>query len=682
MTYIIPSQSTKQLRQLNTGDLSGELFVTKNINLDEEGYIKLAPTAVSFYSTANDADFDTADVLFTTDEATWAVSSEMFVASNIGGSNQTVTDRGGDTNAPSGGVEEDGIFFNDTEVVSSGTGIKYISGATTWTTVGLSLSSSFPTSMALFDGANGLMVGNNNTVQLVNTSWSSVVTLTIPNIYAVTSVCANGSRAYIGTRHKANGEARMFLWDGVSTAADQSYPCGSFEISSIKPYGSSVVALTSSGQLLRFNGGGFEELAQLPPYITQREWANASNEYSRVSNRGLDVDGNLVYIILSSTYESTIYYDGRFLSGVWVYDPKIGLYHKHGASRTSVRFETIATSDVDISTNVITVTTAPETGDEIFYEADSGATIGGLKDLTRHFAIKTSSTTFKVADTYADAIANIAINLTSTGNSSQEFFFFTHRDYGNTWSIDGRQAITTITSNLGSRISGRYIFTSGTYNDDASADVTVWNTTYDFLSNRGYFITPRLNSYDILDNTVNVGIKYKPLKDGDKIIVKYKTQQYDLISSNIPYGDTGSIKGTWTDSNTFTTTRNLSDVAVGDEVEIVSGIGAGYLVHIESISESSGTYTVNLTETVPPASSGEKMDFVIDRWTKIFEIENDTSSFEANVNNEKGFAVFPIVSDGTFLQLKVELRGVEVTIEELQVNNKPILGIERVLTTS
>lgn len=666
MTYIIPNQSTKELKQPNSSDLAGSLFVTKNINLDDEGYIKLSPPAVAVMTTDNDADFDTCDSLFVADNEVFFNSSNVFSEGDIAYS--PFTDRGSDTDVPTPGAEEDGIYFNDVEVISDGANIFYRSASTTWTAVSTSLTTSVPTALGIFDNLNSLVVGNNNTVKLVNTSWAvSATVLTLAPDYIVTSVDSNGDVIYIGTRHKGNGEAKLFLWDGAGTTFTASYGAKTFEISSVKAYGSSVVVVTSLGQLLRFNGGGFDELANLPSYYFTEEWADSSNDNSRISNRGMVVDGDLIYIRLDSRNESKIEsYKPYFPGGLWCYDPKVGLYNKSTPSYTRITSDTILTGDVNTTTDVITVSAAPVTGTPVLYDHVGATSIVGLQEGKLYYVIYVSATTIKLATSKANADAGTAINLTGTGNSSQVLLFYTPNDYGWSYAFN-RGAVGIMTSSLfDSYYSGRIVYTADLFaKTTAGTEKTVANVHNFLLPNRGYFITPRLYSSNIEDSFPKLYIKTKPLNTDDEIVIKYKV--VDKVDYPIGLRDTTTIggwTGTWTDTNTFTTTRDMSRVVAGEEIEIIAGVGAGFLAHISSISEAGGTYTVNLDESFIWAAASDIMYFTVDNWTR-----TETTLTSSTDTNANGYFEVPLAEKGSFIQVKVELRGIDVTIAELQIYN-------------
>jgi len=663
--FIIPNQQTKKHSQTNKSDLSGTIYQSKNINLDQEGYIKLADATFAQYSTTDSADFDDADAMLASDDEIFINSDEEFSGTAGLGA---LTNRNGDTNKTTPGVEQDVTYFNGTEVVSDGANIDYRSDTTEWTTVDVSggaYDAGNPTALCVYDNANVLAVGNSNVVKFINTSWAVETTvLTLPVGYRVTSMACIGNSLFIATRNVSGLESRFFITNSVQTTYDYSYPTGSFELPSIKTFKSSIIGINSLGQLIRFNGGGFDVLATLPIYNTDLEWADALNDYSRVSNRGITIDGDLIYVNLSSVVEA-----GRFkmlpgfLSGVWCYDDSNGaFYHRYSPSYSTIK--TITNPTVDATLNTFTGGAGSfdgcVTGMPVFYSA--AAEIPELREGGRcYFLIKDSSTVCKLASTYADAIAGTAIDISATGTTNVLTVIKTN-DYGSGYH-DNRAAIVTLNSKLfDSDYVGRICMTANLMVKQATTDTTVFCPTSPYLPNRGYFVTPRLNSQEATDKFNTFSLKFKPLDTDDKIVVKYKTQdRLNFPKTSLQFGTTTKWKGTWTDTDSFTTTSDLSGVVAGDEVEIIAGVGSGITAHVSSITYLTGTYTVNLDETFPFAVANDIFYFVVDNWTKLTTIDSTNTDhyYQTQLGNE-----------GKFIQVKVEMRGIGLTIEELQINNK------------
>lgn len=666
MTFIIPNQQTKKIRQLNKGDLLGELFITKNIDLREQGKIKLSHATIATMTTDNDSAFSTADSMFSSETSLYLNSQELFDSATNNVTLDTFFSRTdqGDTNPPAPSVEEYGIYFNGKEVVSSGTSVRYRSAPTVWTTIGtVTLNSSYQTSMAVFDTFNSLLIANYNQILMIDTSWVTTRTLTIPSSYTIDSIAVNNNICYIATRHIAGLEAKLFVWDGTSTAWSGNYGVNTFEISSVKKYGGSVALITSKGKLLQFNGGGFDELAQLPIAFSDNIWGDTTNNNSVISSCGMVVDGEKIYIRLSSQLPTNInYYDSYFVSGTWCFTPDNGLYCIHTPTYTTVLKKSIDTSAVNITTNIITTTAVPITGTPVIYDAISSPSIGGLIDNKLYYTIKISSTEFKLATSLANSLAGTAIDLTGTGNAFQSFYFLLINDYG--WSKANNRGAVEVVSGLAPNqlFAERLVFTADLgAKTNMSTKKTVFNVVNPQLHNRGYFILPKLNSSNNEDNYNLFSIKYKPLKEEDSILIKSRTRNRLNLPFNSISNTTANV-GTWVDTNTFTTTLDMTDAIVGDEIEIIAGVGSGFLSHIESLSNNAGTWTINMTDSFMFAVANDTMYFSVDNWTLIKTI---TSINSTGVDYDE----FNIDDYSKFIQFKIELRGTDVTIEELQVKN-------------
>lgn len=182
--------------------------------------------------------------------------------------------------------------------------------------------------------------------------------------------------------------------------------------------------------------------------------------------------------------------------------------------------------------------------------------------------------------------------------------------------------------------------------------------------NRGYFVTTILPIQDVEALIEGLWVKFKRFVDtGNRIVVKAR-----VVDPKVPItADQASTQmvvqatGTWVTTTTFTSVVPTGVVA-GDEVEVLNGNGATCLFHISTLSatpDTSATITVTVDEALPTLNASGKRGalFRFDNWTKIGTISSTT------VGNQK----LPIPSSlqGEFLQLKVELRGYEVEIDEI-----------------
>jgi hypothetical protein len=642
--------------QPNNSDVNGNIYATKNISFDEEGYLKLSDGV--YKVTSSDEDFEDVDSMFKSDIGVFMLSDDLFRFSRaeIG---TTITNVTTADSAPTPGVEDDGIFFNDTEVVSDG-GTAYWNDDGTWTEItGTSLpTGATPTCMEVFDEKNSIMIGKGNEVAIVNSSWTAGTNLVLPADYMVTSLLAIGATAYVATRHEANGDAKLFLWDGAGADANAAYSVGTFELSTIKSYQSAPAGVDSLGRFIRFNGGGFDIIASFHPYYTSYEWADAQNEYSILSNRGMAVDGDIVYFNITPTLEDN---KNRYLpnvpGGLWCYDPKIGLYHRNSQTKTFFTLDSTQSGDVNTTTDVITLTTAPATGEILYYDQGS-LTIGGLPDHTFYFAINVSSTTIKLAKTYADAIAGNAIDLTSVSGSNGNFYIMTRNDWGDSYTRN-RTSVLVLNSNLfNSDNAQRIIYANAIENKSATDDYGI-SVMQPLIEARGYFVTPKMFSPNIEDSFNTITLRYRPLKQGDEIRIKYRNQ--DIKNTQINVAESGGGRITWTSTTTFTTALDWSEVEEGWEVEIIGGQGAGHIAHVSEISETSGTYTVTLDDACSVVANTDKARAIAQNWTYL-----DTIDY----TYDKNWKSIPVDQPSSWIQVKVELRGRGVTIEELRVDSR------------
>ncbi len=126
-----------------------------------------------------------------------------------------------------------------------------------------------------------------------------------------------------------------------------------------------------------------------------------------------------------------------------------------------------------------------------------------------------------------------------------------------------------------------------------------FDDTNDTLAKVAYFITTKLfagaTKQAILDYFTKVYAIHEPfLAAGNKIAVKYR-----------PYSDVpleGNI--TFTSTTTFTTTVSMTNYNVGDEVEILAGLGAGVPNRIALAPvNNSGTWTVTVEDAYTGATS-------------------------------------------------------------------------------
>lgn len=660
--------------QPNNSDKFGNLWATKNVNLDSEGYIKLSPRTVNMFddsgnvANSSDDDFDISVAFgrFSNGRFYLATTDEPFdiTISNTG---KTIVEDTGSNN-PSLDVKSHGCWWQNKFHVSTTTTVTYKDPSSgNWTANAITgLSSSYRHWLTVFKNRNQLCVSNGNVVKQYDTSYSNTTDLTIPSDFEVIGMAYNNNKLGIITRLGSdssgqNGEAFFFWWDGATTQANFGTSVGAYSCIGIVPYKSSFVIITYAGELLYFNGGGFDKLAEFPFYFEENRIGDLLNfqSYGDI----MQVDGDVIYINivwdLSRVGKKQQSYLVNNPSGVWCYDPKVGLYHRYSPSISKAYLHSIASANVNTSTDLFTTSvTIPETGNPVLL---TSGTVGGIKQNTVYYVIRVSSTTFRLSETREEAIAGAYIDITSA-DTDQYFWMFDIVDYGATSGVI-TGAVTLYGSS--SRIYRDVVF-GGRYNNTSLNNLIVLCSATPFLEARGHFILPKVFSQSVEDQAKKVFVKFKPLDTNDKILVKVKTRfPFNLQAAS----EDDSQSFIWTGKNGGYTTVDLADAKTyfdtyGNaslELELISGAGAGQAVQVTDINydSTSGRYSLELAEDVVGASAGLESLFSLDNWEVLSTI--------TNAKNDDGYAEVLIGKSSKVFQIKVELRGYETTIEELHI---------------
>lgn len=222
-----------------------------------------------------------------------------------------------------------------------------------------------------------------------------------------------------------------------------------------------------------------------------------------------------------------------------------------------------------------------------------------------------------------------------------------------------------------SGVSTRNLLAGGIINTTATAgnQAGIWllEAPTSTTLTRGHFITQFISSDGIKDFWDILWLRFRRLMTaGSSIIVKGRGVRPLVLANRRPL----SATITWTSTTTFTLTLAAADdsLSVGDEVEVLNGVNAGYLAHITTISGNhAAIQTITIDETVTTASSTSTARF--ERWKKLGTITS-TSVYEQFVNTG---------IDSSFIQFKVELRGLanEMEFTEMIANHEPSINIKR-----
>lgn len=673
MTARFPIDSQGKWYQNNKSDRFSSIYYTRNINLNENGYIKMSPRTISIMDEATNGDFGVPLAIGRSSQGEYlvATSSNANFNATISTTANTWSENSG-TTEPTLTPESHACWYQGLWHATTTTAVisrPYSGGSNqTWTSRITGLTSGVRHYLSVFASRITLCISNGNTVKQYTSAYAADTTLTLPSDYEVIGMAYNNQNMGIITRlgttsASQNQESRFFLWDGTTTGFQRDAAIGADAAIAICAYKSSFAVLTRRGQLLYWNGGGFDELANFPFYNKDKQWGSILENVTL--GESMIADGDSIYMNVGLELNPFGVKSERFIpscpSGVWCFNPSVGLYHKWSPSISKVYVNSVTDANVDISTNIFTTSgTLPSTGNPVRLTASSNG-LGGLTVGKNYFIIKLSSTTFKLASTKDNAELGTAIDITSKGADGLNYFWmYDIFDYGNTYFSTGSTgagaiALTGETNRIYQDVifGGDFRDTSLSANDSICMGVP-------YLDGRSVLVLSKTVSGNIKDSIKNIVTKFKPIKSTDSIRIKYKDK--DVLG--LPVTSSGN-EATWVTSTSFTTAQDLSEAktffdAEGElEIEFISGAGGGQSVKIENITVSGTSYTVTTAEAVIGARVGYKSEYIIDNWKHLDTITSD--------DNEAGYKITSLKGSSKWFHVKLEMIGSDITLEDVDI---------------
>src|SRR3990167_4746508 len=163
-------------------------------------------------------------------------------------------------------------------------------------------------------------------------------------------------------------------------------------------------------------------------------------------------------------------------------------------------------------------------------------------------------------------------------------------------------------------VAGAEYFTTAT----ASSKGVFYDDFANTLQKAGYFVTSKIFSENITETWQKFYLRFRKfLNSTYKVVVKARTEEDEPTEATITYVNTTSFTVL---ASAFTT-----NPAVGDEVEVLQGIGAGRTAHITAV-----TGTTTLTITVDETITGATTQTAIARfqtWKKLGSYNAQTDDF-------------------------------------------------------
>lgn len=594
--FILPSRETKTLRQLNDGNILGELWSTFGIDLsDNNGTIRLSKKVKLNTTSDNEANLGLPIAFANFDLRMFCIAGTK-IFKNTGNNITSSFVEDASTGVPTGlsVAESDMNLFNGELVVAKSNRIytKAANGSGTgaWTDRG-ALSSGYHklTYFNKFD--REYIVDNNVTIKSADTSWSVATSgdnfIDIGDTKGyISTIVASSDYIWIGTYHPSNlasgvvdssASASILLWDGLSSTITKEFKINAKGILSMVVKDDTVYAMDSNGNLLKYNGYSFSKIGQLPVNyeILNNATTVLSSDSRFIHPNGLEIsrNGTILALINNQVSDNTGSILENLQSGIWEWNESNGFIHRYPIS----------------------------------------------------FLARTSSTITDYGQNRVSAVGAIKVaDIMSTSS------------LGKSTIVCGLNYYKTVSSTA----SGIFIDTPVPSNDSIPEG-----------QKAGYFITSWLLSSQLKDSWIKVITKHrKLLNSSDKIVLKYRIYEEEPTE----------VTSTWVNTTTFKTTTDVSDYSVGDEIEIISGIGAGKCTHIASIQSGDTEYIITIEDAVSGATTTtSKMRF--QKWKKFATIQNQIA--ESSKNN------IGISSERIQLKIYMEWTG-DNEIFELIILNK------------
>jgi hypothetical protein len=643
--------SNKLWTQTNEGEVTGILNETGSMAFDTVGQAKLSRKPVAVMSSTVDSAFEFVVAMPYFMNNYTAVTTDAVFQGELDGN--TWAEELDFTPATTNG--SDAVVFNNRLVVSENDNLADWDGASDDDYALAALTAGVPHPMCIFDSlpTYKLAIGNGNTVNTYTTAYAANPNvLSLPTEFQVTTLRYRNGYLYIGTKNTNGGEARIFIWNGSGTNAQYECPVGAEWVFSMTEYGSSVAAITNAGQLIQVSGSQFTQLAAFPVYyMPHAKWqgANGLQLNGKVFNRGMITVGNTIYINVEG--ETDIGFVPEMKSGLWVFDPQVGLYHRASSSTDNKRSD----GSLSLSDNTLTTSVAHnlKTGDGVTFRTVSG--LSGVSSATTYYVTVISDDELKLSLTREGVANSRFVSITGTPGGSDILVYWPNTDNGNQLTAtSGAIALATINETPITTLASEVLWASRT---KTQAGVTTYVlNAFSEQANTGSFTTQRIYT----DNIEQTWKEVFAFLDG----IVTETDQA-IIKAQTKYQPTKiELSGNWLDETTINGTALFSawqDIEEGDELVFTDGQGQGKTAHVTAIENSSATFSVTADEEI--GSAGLPVSFYRTNFKKLGTYTT------AEKDNEFVKAPFIENNKSPWVKLKVELRGLGTAVNMLELPN-------------
>jgi len=340
------------IKQLNIGDLQGTLDGTFNCDLTyNNGKMSISPR--TRITTNNPTDFNTPVGFVYWDGYWWTVAGNyVWKTTNPQGAFVKDASNSGAYATPSdcSSAISDITIFNDHLIVSTSSRIyrKTANGSGTggWDLIDTSLSSAIVRPVTVYNNRlywtrlNNTIVSCDTAYAISDTS-SASYNITFPSNYVITFIKPFSTGLYIGITKNDGTEGYVIDWNG-ETKNTPRYTFNIYAQGALAGYVNNTYfyVMNSNAELLKFNGGGFTEVARLPVKRNALYNANATGSSGNdrfIHPNGLTIiDGRISALINGRNNDSAGSQQDNIPSGIWEYTENNGFYHKYSMSYNTI----------------------------------------------------------------------------------------------------------------------------------------------------------------------------------------------------------------------------------------------------------------------------------------------------------------------------------------------------------
>jgi hypothetical protein len=333
-------EKDKRLVQNNRSDILGTVAHTFNIDLNDNiGRIKVAPRLIKILETGAGTKFTGGvAVNFTITPASakfTATNARVYFGSSLPNTAFTMDTA---TGSPTDCHDDfsDIVGLNNKIYVST-TDELVAFNLSAWSSIS-SLTANTPHVMCLF-GGNLYVKNNTNTIGKMTAAevfTASALTIGTAETILITFIKAGSDRIWIGTApHQgiAGGQnyterGKVYEWDGASLQPTRFYEIDSVAAISCVIKDDVPYIVDSNARLLKFNGGGFTEIARFPTNgLLLKNYTSDKNDRF-IHPNGMTVMGDEILMLVNNETVAGTRLE-NFPAGIWAYNERNGLYHKY-----------------------------------------------------------------------------------------------------------------------------------------------------------------------------------------------------------------------------------------------------------------------------------------------------------------------------------------------------------------